>query len=193
MKTLLILFLISLVSYSFAQTSQVKLKALPDQSKIVWTGTKLVGYHQGTVQLKEGSVTLQNQKLTGGYFVIDLTTITCTDIPDTDPIPKKKIENHLKGSDFFDVARYPVARFEIKEIRPHPDNPAKYLSVGELTIKGITKRLKVVIEPSSQTDKVFIAQADIRFNRQDWGVAYKGVKDELVHDEVKLNVFIKAR
>lgn len=125
--------------------------------------------------------------------MIDLTRIECTDIPASDATPKKKLEEHLKGADFFDVTRFPTARFEIKEIRPHPDNPAKYLTIGELTIKGITKRLKVVIEPSTQTDKLFIAQADIRFNRQHWGVAYKGIKDELVHDEVKLNVFIKAR
>ena len=77
--------------------------------------------------------------------------------------------------------------------RSYPDQPAKYFVLGDLTIKGITNQLKIEIEPSTQSDKLFIAQADIRFDRQMWGVAYKGLKDELVHDEVKLNVIIKAR
>lgn len=193
MKRLLTGFLVTVVNMAIAQPAATELPVVIDESKIIWTGTKVIGFHQGTVQLKEGKVRIHGQQLQGGYFVIDLKTITCTDIPDSDPVPKKKLEAHLKGVDFFDVARYPTARFEIKEIHPHPDNPSRYLSVGELTIKGITKRLKIEIEPSTQTDKLFIAQADIRFNRQHWGVSYTGLKDELVHDDVKLNVIIKAR
>lgn len=179
---------------SLAGTVQAQtLKVVSSDSKVVWTGTKVVGYHQGTVALKEGTVILKNQKLAGGYFIIDMATITCTDIPASDPVPKKKLEEHLKTTEFFDVARYPTAKFEIAEVRTHPDNPAKYLVVGNLTIKGITKHWKIEVEPTTQTDKLFIAQADMRFDRQQFGVAYKGLRDELVHDMVKLNIVIKAK
>lgn len=169
------------------------LKVATSDSKVVWTGTKVIGYHQGTVALKEGKVEMKNQKLSGGYFIIDMTSITCTDIPSSDPVPKKKLEEHLKGTYFFDVTRYPTAKFEIAEVRTHPDNHAKYLLVGNLTIKGVTKRWKVEAEPTTQTDKLFIAQADLRFDRQQFGVVYKGFRDELVHDIVKLNIVIKAK
>lgn len=185
---LFVLFGISVVSYS-----QTELDVVAGDSKVQWTGTKVIGLHQGLVSIKEGKVKMKNHKLVGGYFIIDMTTIVCTDIPDSDPIPKKKLENHLKGEDFFDVAKYPTAKFEIDEVRTHPDNTAKILVLGNLTIKGITKRWKIEVEPTTQTDRLFIAQADLRFDRQQFGVSYKGLKDELVHDMVRLNIVLKAR
>lgn len=190
MKILINIFLSLLAFNTIAQT---ELSVLTSESKVMWTGTKVVGLHQGTVKIKEGKVKLKNQKLVGGYFIIDMSTITCTDIPDSDPIPKKKLETHLKAEDFFDVSKYPTAKFEIIEVRTHPDNPARNLVLGNLTIKGITKRWKIEVEPTTQTDKLFIAQADLRFDRQQFGVAYKGLKDELVHDIVRMNIIIKAR
>lgn len=174
-------------------SAQTTLRVIPVDSKVIWTGTKVVGYHQGTVNIREGNVILKDQKLVGGYFIIDMNTITCTDIPESEPVPKRRLENHLKGADFFNVAEYPVAKFEIAEARLHPDNPARYLVVGNLTIKGITKRWKIEVEPSTQTDKLFIAQADMRFDRQLFGVSYKGIADELVHDMVKLNIILRAK
>jgi len=190
MKKLILLLLLASTYFSYSQT---KLNVVTGDSKVMWTGTKVVGFHQGLVKIKSGFVQVKDQRLTGGEFVIDMNSITCTDIPDSDMTPKRKLENHLKGEDFFDVARFPTASFKIAEVREHPDNPVKYLVVGDLTIKGITKRWKIEVESSTQTDKLFIAQADIRFDRQQFGVAYAGIKDELVHDIVRLNVLLKAR
>jgi polyisoprenoid-binding protein YceI len=187
----LILFI--LLGISYTSYSQTELTVVTGDSKVMWTGTKVVGLHQGIVKIKGGKVKMKDEKLVGGHFIIDMTTITCTDIPDSDPIPKQRLENHLKGEDFFDVAKYPTARFEIDEVRTHPDNPAKILVLGNLTIKGITKRWKIEAEPTTQTDKLFIAQADLRFDRQQFGVAYKGLRDELVHDIVRLNIVLKAK
>jgi hypothetical protein len=187
----LILFLL-LISTHFSY-SQAQLNVVTGDSKVTWTGTKVVGFHQGIIKIKSGFVKIKEQKLIGGEFMIDMNSITCTDIPDSDPIPKRKLENHLKSEEFFDVAKFPTASFKITEVRVHPDNPVKYLLLGDLTIKGITKRWKIEVEPSTQTEKLFIAQAEIRFDRQQFGVAYKGIKDELVHDIVRLNVILKAR
>ncbi|HMR55776.1 MAG TPA: YceI family protein [Cyclobacteriaceae bacterium] len=189
MKYFFLFILWALSSVLFAQT---ELKVVRADSKVTWTGTKVIGYHQGIVKIKEGKVKVKDEKLIGGYFVIDMTTITCTDIPDTDPIPKKKLESHLKDADFFDVAKYPTAKFEIIDVRNHPDDPTRLLALGNLTIKGITKRWKIEVEPITQTEKIFMAQARMQFDRQLFGVAYTGIKDELVHDLIKLNITIKA-
>jgi hypothetical protein len=186
----LILFLLLTTHFSYSQT---QLNVVTNDSKVTWTGTKVVGFHQGIIKVKSGFVKIKGQRLIGGEFVMDMNSITCTDIPDSDLVPKRKLENHLKGEEFFDVAKFPTASFKIAEVRVHPDNPAKYLLLGDLTIKGITKRWKIEVEPSTQTEKLFIAQAEIRFDRQQFGVAYKGIKDELVHDIVRLNVILKAR
>lgn len=190
MKNLILLFLIGISQVSYSQT---ELNVVAIDSKITWTGTKVIGFHQGIVKIKEGKVRLKDQKLVGGYFIMDMTTITCTDIPESDPIPKKKLETHLKEADFFDVAKYPTAKFEITEVRSHPDNPTQNLVLGNLTIKGVTRRWKIEVDPITQTDKLFIAQANMKFDRQLFGVAYKGLKDELVHDVVRLNIILKAK
>jgi polyisoprenoid-binding protein YceI len=190
MKNLLLIAFCLSAPTVFAQT---ELNLVTIDSKVVWTGTKVVGYHQGTVKVKEGKVNIVNNKLVDGYFVIDMNSISCTDIPEEDAEPKRKLESHLKSSDFFDVTKYPTARFDIDEVRVHPDNPARYLIVGNLTIKGVTKRWKLDAEPTTQTDKLFICQANLRFDRQQFGVAYKGIKDELVHDIVRLDIIIKAK
>lgn len=189
----MLLILLLVITNTVSGQALVQLPVSVNDSKVEWTGTKVIGYHQGTINIKEGIVKLQNQKLVGGFFIVDMNSIRCTDIPDSDPIPKRKLETHLKSDEFFDVKNFPTAKFEIREIRVHPDNPASYVATGDLTIKGITQRIRIEIEPSTQTDKLFIGQADIRFDRQLWGVAYKGLKDELVHDQVKLQVIIKAR
>ena len=87
MKTLINIFLSLLAVNTFAQT---ELSVITSDSKVTWTGTKVIGLHQGIVKIKSGKVKMKDQKLVGGYFIIDMTTITCTDIPDSDPIPKVK-------------------------------------------------------------------------------------------------------
>jgi polyisoprenoid-binding protein YceI len=133
MKYFFLFILWALSSVLFAQT---ELKVVRADSKVTWTGTKVIGYHQGIVKIKEGKVKVKDEKLIGGYFVIDMTTITCTDIPDTDPIPKKKLESHLKDADFFDVAKYPTAKFEIIDVRNHPDDPTRLLALGNLNFES---------------------------------------------------------
>ncbi len=163
-----------------------------DDSLIVWTGTKVWGKHQGVVRISEGKIHMKDQQLDGGFFVIDMNSIECTDIPDHEPVPKRRLENHLKDPDFFDVGRYPTAKFVITAVKPSPDVENVLIATGDLTIKNTTKPIDVEIKTEKRNDNLFIGRADIRFNRQQWGVAFKGIGDEMVHDQVTLNVFIKA-
>ena len=63
MKILPAIFIVIVGNVVAAQS--VQLPVSTTDSKIIWTGTKVVGYHQGTIKLKEGFVKLQNQKLIG--------------------------------------------------------------------------------------------------------------------------------
>jgi hypothetical protein len=193
MKWLLFFFSTLLPWIANAQSNVTQLSVVVNESTIMWTGTKVLGYHQGIIKIKEGKIYLSNKMLTGGYFILDMTSIECTDIPKSDPIPKRNLENHLKDEDFFNTAIYPTARYEIKSVKVNPADPGQWHAVGELTLKGIKKELSIVIKPVMVHEKLFTAQSAIKFNRQQWGVSYVGLKDELVHDEVKLNVTLKAR
>jgi polyisoprenoid-binding protein YceI len=186
-----LIILLMIISFNATAQSIIELPLVLVDSKIQWTGTKVIGFHQGTVKLKKGVVVLKNHQLAGGSFEIDMTSIANTDIPDSDLVPKRKIEEHLKSSDFFDVVRFPTARLEIVRVSVSKENT--YSVTANLTLKGITKSINFIAEASTQRDDLFIAQANFTIDRQQWGVAYKGLKDELVHDDIKFNVIIKAR
>ena len=50
-------------------------------STLGWFGTHSVGTgdHNGTINIKEGSLSLANGNITAGSFVVDMTSIKCTD------------------------------------------------------------------------------------------------------------------
>lgn len=61
---------------AFAQDLNVDLA----KSSLKWTGKKIGGAHNGQISLKEGSMKIAENQITSGTFVIDMTTITCTDL-----------------------------------------------------------------------------------------------------------------
>ena len=103
------------------------------QSKIEWSGAKKSGYHPGTFALKGGNITVENGKLTGGSFVIDLASLKVTDEAGA------QLEGHLKSKDFFDVEKFSTATFDIKSVKYVSESKANI--DGELTIKGIKAKV----------------------------------------------------
>ena len=65
----------------------------------------------GTVALKESSLLIENGAITGGEFTVDMTTIKNLDIEN--PKSAANLVSHLSDTDFFDVAKYPTAKFVI--------------------------------------------------------------------------------
>src|SRR5690554_1988223 len=79
-------------------------------SKVQWVGTKPVGSHTGSIQIKEGTVVLSGDAVTGGQFVLDATSIQPVD---QDEEGNTKLRNHLLSGDFFETETYPEFVFEI--------------------------------------------------------------------------------
>jgi len=73
-----------------------------------WTASKTGGQHLGTVEVKEGSVVVKDKEVLTGRLVLDMNTISCSDLNGE---RKAKLERHLKSADFFDVENYPVTEF----------------------------------------------------------------------------------
>jgi polyisoprenoid-binding protein YceI len=86
------------------------------------------------------------------------------------------LDEHAKGADMFDVAKYPTATYEGKISKWNGDAPVEV--DGKFTLKGVTKPLKLTIKsflckPSPMTHKeVCGADAEARFNRDEWGLDY---------------------
>ena len=157
-------------------------------SKVAWLGRKVSGQHNGDVAIKSGSLFVDEGKLTGGSFVIDLNTI---DNHDLEGEYKGKLEGHLKSADFFDVENHPEATFEITEVKDGADAGEVVIS-GNLTIRGVTKNITFDANVEEATDSAIKATADFNIAREDWGVSYAGQADDLISKEINLKITLVA-
>jgi polyisoprenoid-binding protein YceI len=95
--------------------------AVDSTSTITWTGSKPTGKHTGTFKISDGTFYVKDGALTGGTFTINMNSLNNEDLA-ADAESKGKLEGHLKSPDFFDVAKYPTARFEITAVEPNTDS-----------------------------------------------------------------------
>jgi polyisoprenoid-binding protein YceI len=168
-------------------------------SVINWTGSKQTGSHSGTVKLSNGTVYVAHDTVQGGTFTINMRSITATDLSPEDG--KEKLEGHLKGTalegqdHFFNVTKYPEAKFEITGIKT--ENGKKTVE-GNLTMKGITKNIKFPAIVGVTGNTATIVSDKFVIDRTQWKVNYgsKSVFDDLgdkfVNDEIELKVDVKA-
>lgn len=207
MKTLIFLTLV-LVAGSIQQASSIRAaSAHPTHSpavdtffvditssKIKWKGTKFwgMGKHEGIIQLSAGELQFKKETIIGGWFEVDMHTIEVTDIPETDPIPRNRLRNHLMDEDFFAVESYPVSRFVITEATKTGND--EYIISGNLTMRGVTHPVNFNAEVQFSSDHALQASALLEVNRQNWGIAYRGSKltNDLVDDEILLQVLLKC-
>jgi polyisoprenoid-binding protein YceI len=105
-----------------------------------------------------------------------------------------KLDEHAKGPEIFDVAKFPTATFSGKFTKFNGDSPAE--AEGTLTMHGVTKPLTLKINsflcklnPMSKKE-VCGADAAATFNRSDFGVSFGdkyGFKQE-----VKLQIQVEG-
>lgn len=163
---------------------------------INWSGSKVTATHTGTLKLKSGSLTTDGTKVTGGSFDIDMSTMTCTDL---DAEGGAKLVGHLSSPDFFDVPKFPTAKFEITKVTALEGNPdANCMVYGNLTLKDVTKQIgfKANVSVSGQGAKV--STGDFTIDRTDFGIKYGSesladvVKDKAISDKVGLKISLSA-
>ncbi len=169
-----------------------------DASTIEWVGTKPVGKHHGTVQITEGTLVVENGTITGGEYMIDLSTIQPDDQGEEG---NQKLGGHLKSADFFDVENHPTGKFVITGVTEGVEQSddlvmkdATHMITGNLTLKGETKSItfpaKVVME-----DGKVLADANFNIDRTNWGLVYgndKSLGDKFIRPEVNLDVHLEA-
>lgn len=106
-----------------------------------------------------------------------------------------KRDEHLKGADFFDVAKFPTATFVSK--RAEATGQGKFKLVGDLTLHGVTKEITLdVTGPTapvkgSRGEARIGATATTTINRKDFGVTWNRALDGggvVVSDEVQLTI-----
>jgi polyisoprenoid-binding protein YceI len=186
MTKLLVLAIGMIIANPEAGVEQIEVNV--STSSVKWVGAKVGGSHNGSISLTEGALDMEDGVLTGGSFVIDMTTINCEDLEGE---YKGKLEGHLKSDDFFGVEKFPTASFSIT--KAVAQGPGKYKIEGDLTIKGITKSIKfpAMVE---ETEGAYTATADITVDRSEYDVKYgsgsffDGLGDKVIYDDFTLAV-----
>ena len=180
------------------QTSVKELNILPgnyiadvEATKLTWVGRKISSGHDGTIDLKDGSLNIGDDGQINGKFNIDMSSISVSDLQGGG---KKSLERHLKNEDFFNVNNFPIATLEFSS-RTGNIIKNKLSLESELTVKNITNPLKFsaqIIEASPQLK----IKADIVFDRSIYDVRYGSGKffenlgDRLILDEVQIGAIL---
>ncbi len=181
--SLVALFVFATIATAVAQNKEIDAAT----SAINWTGYKVTGQHEGTINFKSGTLEFKDEKLVGGTFTIDMNTINTTDISGGG---KQKLDGHLKSDDFFGVAKYPTATLTFKKVVETDDNV--YRVAADLTIKGNKSRVAFDIELENNS-----AEAKLKVDRTKFGIKYgsasffDGLKDKAISDEFDLVVALK--
>jgi polyisoprenoid-binding protein YceI len=180
--TTLVFFLTSL---PFINTKSEK-KVQIQEATVTWKAYKVIGFHEGTVNLKEGHFTFENDQLTGGNITMDIASLVVTDLP----IDKRgRVEDHLKSDDFFSTETYPTSTLQITNVK---GEKGKYIVTGDLTIKNITNpitfNLDIVDNVATTALKIDRTKFDIKFRSASF---FDGLKNRAIDNEFDINVSLK--
>lgn len=103
-------------------------------------------------------------------------------------------DTHLLSPDFFDAAQFPEIKFSATSFTKI--NEGEYELVGNLTLHGVTKSVKLAAEygglmkdPWGNTKMALALEGKI--NRKDWGLNWNSALETggvLVSEEVRLNI-----
>ncbi|MDP2528003.1 YceI family protein [Maribacter dokdonensis] len=187
-KSLLSLVFVAVFGFSATATTPIdgeKKEVKVSESKVTWKGYKVTGSHDGNINLKSGHLEMKGKKLVGGEFVVDMTSIAVTDLEAGKG--KEKLEGHLKSADFFGVESNPTSKLVFTSVKPMNDN--SYTVTGDLTIKGITKPVTLVVSmfenKASATLKIDRTKYDIKYGS---GSFFDNLGDKAIYNDFDLVV-----
>ncbi|WP_341226887.1 YceI family protein [uncultured Arcticibacterium sp.] len=156
-------------------------------STVEWTGVMLgVKEHTGNVTITEGSVDITDGAVSGGNFVVDLTTIVPTDTVYDENSTKEKLVGHLSSPDFFNVEEFPSASFEITGV-------AGTTVTGNLTVRGVTNEETVEDVEIVTVGDVTNIKGNLTFDRKKYDVSFDvPVKEMVISNDIQLSINLVA-
>jgi polyisoprenoid-binding protein YceI len=152
----------------------------PDNTKIEFVGTKPEGKHAGGFTTFAGKLALAEDARTPAKIAVEIQTDSLWSDVD-------KLTRHLKSADFFEVKAYPQSTFVSTNIAPKQVGEATHEVTGDLTLRGITKRISFPVRISGGDELTLIS--DFTISRKEFGMTYGEGK---VDDPVQITVAVKA-
>ena len=181
-NTLVATLLVAFITLSFTDDKGETKEIKTDKSTVTWKGYKVTGSHYGSVNLKSGNLVFTEGKLTGGEFVMDMSTIVTDDLTGE---YKGKLEGHLKSDDFFGVEKFPTASLVFTKVKSTGKN--SYEVSGDLTVKGKTEPIKFDLSiygnKATANLKIDRTKFDIRYGSTSF---FDDLQDKAIYDEFDL-------
>jgi polyisoprenoid-binding protein YceI len=105
---------------------------------------------------------------------------------------------HLRNSDFFEVEKYPQLQFRSTKVEKVDSDT--FVLLGELTMKGVTKPVKLNVEFNGTTKDPWGGERagfmiTGKIHRADWGINFNSVLETggvVLGEEVKINSEIEV-
>lgn len=183
LKTIAIALFVAVSTIATAQTKKVDAA----KSAIHWLGKKVTGQHEGTVNIQSGNLIFKGRKLTGGSFVVDMTSLTATDLTGD---YLGKLNGHLKSEDFFGTEKYTTSKLVFKKIAAKANGV--YTVTADLTIKDVTAPVTFDITVNGN-----IAKTTFKIDRTKYGIKYgsgsffDNLGDKTINDDFELTVSLQ--
>jgi polyisoprenoid-binding protein YceI len=170
------------------------------KSKVRFIGYGVGKKHPGRFKVVAGSVAVNDNRITGGSFTIDVRSLQMDQEGD---MYQNKLKGHLLSGDFFDADKFGTAKFEITNVEPYKTDTkdtsivdgANFNVSGNLTLKGETRNITFParIELDKNTLK---GKADFDIDRTQWKLNYgndKTLGDKFISEKVNIEFDIEAK
>jgi polyisoprenoid-binding protein YceI len=194
MKNLMISAAAALMMVS-AANAQVNWKVDASHSKLGFSVTHMmVSETEGKFKVFDGTASSKtDMDFTNAVinFTADASSINTED-------PKR--DGHLKSPDFFDVEKYPTIAFKSTSMKPDGKGKTSYIFEGDLTMHGVTKKVKLNAIGAAKTVKDPYGNIKNGFkvtgviNRKDFGLNWNAALEAggvAVSEDVQINCNIE--
>ena len=169
------------------------------QSYVRFTGHGVGKNHPGTFRLTYGNLMATDNRVTGGTFIMDITSL---DMEQEGEMIDEKLQPHLLSGDFFDAANFGTSQFEITAVEPYkPDqgkqslvDGANFTISGNLQVKDVTKNISFPARIDLDGNRLE-AKANFDIDRRQWEMNYgndKTLGDNFISETVNIELNLRA-
>lgn len=165
------------------------------RSSIEWKGYKIFKSentsHFGNLLFERGEMSVKEGRLQSGIFVAHIASLSNEDLED-DAVQKEKLEKHLLSPDFFHAEKFPTATYEITQVS---DGTGDYNTIldGKLTIKGVTRPLRINANVSVKEDKITLFSEPTDFSRSDFSIRFQSpIENGVIQDEINIQIVVSG-
>jgi polyisoprenoid-binding protein YceI len=149
------------------------------RSSVVFAVSRATIGHLGKFEDFEATLQLAGGRPVGLKIVVNTGSVMAD---------RTGLTTHLKGTDFFDVDKFPTATFTASEFTPEPESgPNEFIVTGTMHLHGVERKLEFPATLEIGSDRV-VGRATLDISAKAFGIDYEGMEAELAEDAVQLEI-----